>query len=512
MGNDGPALVNIPPTAPRRWLGPALLAVALAAGGCISGAAGPEQVYNDRVAVYERWQRGREADAETLPVLSGRLSLADAVKVALAYNKSLLAVLQDKRIARGRVVASYAEALPTVTAQASYTRLDEVTSFNAGGQWISTGELDNYAVDLSVRQPVYRGGAIRSAIRGAELFAHLTDETVRAGVQAVVYDVAATYYATLLARQLYEVNRQAVVSAEAHLADVRTKAEQGVASRFDVLRAQVDVSNFQAEMIRQQNRLNLARTRLLKTMGASQDTQVVLSDELTYHPIEPSEAEAVRLAYLRRPDLYRAELAVRLQSEAVRIARSAYWPRIDALFTQGWARPDPHTSTDDWGDRWTAGVQAEIPIFDGLRREGRLIEEKAALARRRIERDDATDQALLEIRQALLSVEDAEQFVASQRLNLERAHEGLRLAEVGYREGVNTEVEVVDARAALTRARGLYYQAVHDHALARLALQRATGGLAPPPGETAVEAVPALRPPHEEALEPTSAPAGANNE
>jgi len=66
---------------------------------------------------------------------------------------------------------------------------------------------------------------------------------------------------------------------------------------------------------------------------------------------------------------------------------------------------------------------------------------------------------------------------------LNRASEGLRLAEVGYREGVNTRVELTDARAALTRASGLYYQSLYQHTLARLNLQFATGILGPKAGQ-----------------------------
>jgi len=220
-------------------------------------------------------------------------------------------------------------------------------------------------------------------------------------------------------------------------------------------------------------------------MGVSQETEVQLVDELSYEPIKPILEEAVRIAHLNRPDLYAAELGVRLQKEAVRIAKSQYWPKVDAVFTQGWARPDPHTSTDDWGHSWTAGAQLVMPIFDGLRRKGRLIQEKATLRKRQVELLDAEERTLLEIQQALLSLRDAEEFAESQRLNLQRAREGLRLAEV-YREGVNTEVEVVDARAALTRARGLYYQAIYSHTMARLQLQRAMGILGPRAGDRTV--------------------------
>jgi len=57
------------------------------------------------------------------------------------------------------------------------------------------------------------------------------------------------------------------------------------------------------------------------------------------------------------------------------------------------------------------------------------------------------------------------------------------LAEVGYREGIASEVEVSDARSALTMARGLYYESVYGHVVSRLNLQLAMGTLGPKPGE-----------------------------
>ena len=83
----------------------------------------------------------------------------------------------------------------------------------------------------------------------------------------------------------------------------------------------------------------------------------------------------------------------------------------------------------------------------------------------------------MEVRQALLTVQDAAEFVDSQKLNLDRAAESLRLVEVGYREGLQSQVEVTDAQTAVTQTRGLYYQAIYDHCMARLSLERATGRL-----------------------------------
>jgi len=483
------------------------LLLCMLAGGCMDNQDFYRDVYSSRQATYERWQRARAQQEEAMPAVKGKLTLQDAIKVALLYNKTLQAVLQDKEVARGRVIESYSEALPNVSVVANYTRQDELRGFNVGGRKVTMGALNNYSAGLEVRQPIFRGGAISAAIRAARIFSYLTDETVRGQIQATIFEVARSYYDVLLAQQLYQVNHDAVVSAEAHLEDVQAKFSQGVASRFDILRAEVDVSNFRAEMIQQQNRLHLAKTRLLKAMGVSQETEVQLVDELSYEPAKPILEEAVRIAHLNRPDLYAAELGVRLQQEAVRIAESQYWPKVDAVFTQGWARPDPHTSIDDWGHSWTAGAQLVMPIFDGFRRKGRLIQEKATLRKRQVELLDAEEQTLLEIQQSLLSLRDAEEFAESQRLNLQRAQEGLRLAEVGYREGVNTEVEVVDARAALTRARGLYYQAIYSHTMARLQLQRAMGILGPRAGDRTVPKESPVEPGRIEEFQQTSQPA-----
>jgi len=317
-------------------------------------------------------------------------------------------------------------------------------------------------------------------MRTARVLSYMSDEQVRSTVQNTIYSAANDYFEVLLAQHLYEVSEDAVKSASAHLADVTRKRAHGLAAPFDVLRAQVEVSNFTAEMIQQQNRIHLGKTRLLKTMGVSQDSDVVLSDELVYRPMKPVLEEAVRLAYENRPDLYQAELGVRSQEEAVRIAKSQYWPRVDAMFNQGWSRPDPHSVTrDEWNDAWWAGITVEWSLFDGLGREGRVIREKAALSQKNIELLDAEERTLLEVQQSILSLRDAEEFVESQRLNLDRATEALRLSEAGYRQGLYKDVEVADARAALTLARGLYYQAIYSHTNARLELQRAMGILGP---------------------------------
>ncbi|MGW8321817.1 MAG: TolC family protein, partial [Thermodesulfobacteriota bacterium] len=443
-----------------------------------------KDIRETRTAAYNQWVKMRETQEASEVEISGKLRLEDAVKLAIRQNKGLQAILQEKEIARGKVIESYQTALPKVDATGVYTRLDKVNTFEVGDRSISLGDVDNYSVDLKVSQPLFRGGAIGAALRAAKLAELLSDEVARSALQGTIYEVALAYYDALLYQHQYEVNEDAVRSATVHLEDVRKRRKLGVASDYDVLRAEVDISNFRAEMIKQKNNLDLAKSRLLKAMGVLQKGDIDLADELEYWPMRPVLEEALKIGHENRPDLYRAELDVRLQKEALRVAKSRYWPQVDAFFQELWGKPDPSsTTTNEWNDTWNAGVSVNLSIFDGLGREGRVYQQKATLARSRYRLANTQEQAFLEIRQALLTLRNAEEFVESQKLNRSRATEGLRLTEVGYREGIASEVEVSDARSALTLARGLYYESVYGHAISRLNLQLAMGTLGPKPGE-----------------------------
>jgi len=213
-------------------------------------------------------------------------------------------------------------------------------------------------------------------------------------------------------------------------------------------------------------------------MGVSQDSDFTLSDELEYVPSEMTMEQAIEFAYRNRPDLFSREFDINYQKELLKIARSRYWPIISGYYDNTWSKPDPHNRMEiEWGHLWQAGVMATLPIFDGLSREGEIIAQKARVKQAQINLIDAEETALFELTRAQLSIEDAQEFVESQRLNFTRAEEGLRLAEVGYKEGTNTQVEMIDAQAALTTARVNYYQAIYSHIIAKLDLQKAMGTL-----------------------------------
>ena len=450
--------------------------------GCISSDEYYEDVGLSREAAFRQWENRKERQEKSQPVISGKLNVADCTKLALINNKVLQRVVQEREIARGERLKSYSTILPQVGLTGDYTRLDGVTSFEidtpTGKEKIQFGDADTYSTVLTITQPIYAGGSIPARINAAKLMSLLTDETVRAAVQDVVYAAEHAYYDVLLSQHLLQISTDAVRSAKAHLDNVKKRQRGGVASDFDVLRAEVELSNFQAEFIQNKNAISVSKASLIKIMGVSQDSDFVLSDKLLYVPSNITMEQAVEAAYRNRPDLLGREFDIKMQKELLKVAKSQYYPMVNGYYSNTWSKPDPHNMMEiEWGHAWQAGISASVPIFDGLLRDGEIVAQKARLKQGQIDLIDAEETALFELTKAQLGIENAAEFIESQRLNLTRAQEGLRLAEVGYREGTNTQVEMIDAQAALTTARANHYQAIYAHIIAKLDFQKAMGTL-----------------------------------
>ena len=398
------------------------------------------------------------------PIWRGPLTISRAAAIALKHNRQIQIALQEKVKAKGVLIEATSGALPQLAFAGRYTRSDMPIM----------ATRDSYSLALNLTQPIYLGGSVRAAIRGARVYTNIADELLHQTRQEVLFQVKKGYYDVLLAKKLENADEEQVGLARSHLKEVEKRLKEGVASKFDLLRAQVALANTRAQAIQSKNAVHLAVTSLLKTLGLSPQSQVDFVDELRYEEVAPEFDQEEAKAHTHRSDLRQAALNIDYQKERIEIAKAGLRPRLNFLATYQWARPFTGLG-DVWEDELSGILALEVPLFDGFRTKGKVMQEEASLTGLKTLALDLEETMRTEIEQALLSIEDAQEFVQSQEANVAQAQEGLRLAEVGYRNGVNRLIEVVDARVALTQARRNLSQAVYNHMLARLLLERATG-------------------------------------
>ena len=454
------------------------IAVVLLLNACASPVSVQEELSIARSRTWHQTTSYEASSEQAAVVIDGQLSLDQAIGTTLAHNRSLQAVLQEHHIAQGRIFEAYEGVLPTVSAKGSYNLNDSGPTKTWEGFDYPIGQKETYTATLSVVQPLFSGAAL-AGLKASRYYDALAREQVNLAVQQAVFATIQSYLQVLLAREQVGVTRIYVNLAESHLKDVQTRRKFGTASDFNVLRSQVELSGAKSEMIRYTNQFHEASAGLLKTLGISQESHIDLTGSLTYEPLSVDEETAIKEALQNRPDLAAAFLGEKLQEQALNAAKSEYLPTVAAFYNYTYGNPDPHLSyyRKEWDDAWVAGIQVSVPILKGLGRKGRMMQSKAELKKQQIKVQDAWENAQYEVRNAILSLEDARQLVETQQLSLEQAREGLRIAEIGYREGSLDQVSVLEARAALTQAQLIYYQSLYQHSMARTRIELVKGTL-----------------------------------
>ena len=455
----------------------AAIAAAAFAAGCASNS--DKTLHELRLDAYGPPAKTDEAPAtapaSTLPKITGEIRLLDAINYALSQNLPLRAAFLKREEASGAITEAKAAAYPHAGLTGGVT-----SDLRERGD-----NPDTYGVTWSITQPLWRSGAVSAGIRYAELYSASTDEAIRRQIQDTVVQATDEFLGVLLAQQMVNVYTESAAVAERMLETAQKKRNAGSASDYEVLRAEVEVASTRAALIKERNALRSKVIRLLQTMGVNQESEVTLVGSLSYVPEQFDFATLVQTALVNRPDLLQAEAALRMADEQLRVVKGSYGPSADAFLNGKYQNPDPNDTTrDEWSDDWSAGLQVTYTLFDGLERKGRLTQAKSVRRQAEANLRNAEEAARVEIYQALLDLRNAEELYQSQAKNIDLSREALRMLENGHKVGKNTQIEVLDARSALTEAMGQYYNAIFAHLIARLAIRKAIGTLAVDASET----------------------------
>jgi outer membrane protein TolC len=445
-----------------------LLALA-ALGGSMASAADPAQ------------------EARALSPWPQPLSLADCLNIAIAQNGSILKSRSDLEAAHGIIVQTKAIVLPKLRAGSAYqVSEDSTTERFPIPAAIASGFSypdQKWSAHVQLIQSIYEGGRMRSALRTAKL----TKDQALLSHQAVVADalleVRIAFDAILLAKQLVVVQEASIALLKSELEDATRRFDAGTVPRFNVLRAEVELANTKPKWIRAQNSLRLAKNKLANLMGCDIPKEVggdvpmelAGSLETEAEPFSLELALAIAQAREHRPEMGALKKAVGLRDEAIILARAGYKPSVQLVGGYGSRSSTFDTDLTRDVSGWSAGAQMSWDIFDGLLTKGKVDEARARLQKARVDLDDTGRKIELEVRTAHSYFVEAKEVLESQKKVGEQADEALRLARARSEAGTGTQLDVLNAQTALTEARTIRIQALHDFAVARARLERAIG-------------------------------------
>src|ERR1051325_1716005 len=421
--------------------------------------------------------------------LNQPLSLTEALKIALQQNSAILKGKSDLEAAYGVVVQIKAIAIPKLRGGGNYTHDTATEPFPFAAPGIPTSAVnpgeEKWSGNLRLVQSIYEGGRINSSLRTARLTREQALLQYQAVVSDTLTDVRVAYYDILLAAQQIVVRDAFVALRQRELDDAKNRLEAGVATRFEVLRAEVELANARPLLIRARNNHRIAKNNLANLLSYDlpptvwEDIPLQLTDTLEADPYDIALPTAIGQALERRPELGAVRKAERLRAEGIVTARAGR--KTSAELFAGYGARNTSFGDDFFRDvsGWNAGVQMNWDIFDGFLTKGKVQEARALHEKSKVEVDDIGRKIELEVRTGYSQFIEAKEVLDSQKKVVEQGEEALRLAEARLKEGKATQLDILQAQTSLTEARSIQIQALRDYSVARARLERAIGQSVP---------------------------------
>jgi HAE1 family hydrophobic/amphiphilic exporter-1 len=416
------------------------------------------------------------ATAAAEPPSVRTLSLEEALGIADAHNADVLKARAFRRWVDGKYVEERAAALPSLEVGGSAFRQHDASQRGLYPQEfrdLLPVRYDARGSEVRLSQVLFTWGQVGAAIRAARQGIGYADDQLRRVRQTTVRDVTTAFYDVLAARELQRIAEENLAVRRRHLEEARRRMDLGTATDYDVLSAEVAADNARPEAIRAANQVRQARERLRFLLGDGKDVDAAGTLAVDVEPAPEHEA-SLRAALLGRPDL--AEMAHRrgVARELVTIASAQGRPRLD--LSGAWGRRwldvrDAQTS----GGTWTLGLVLKVPVFDGLKTSGRVMQARADLDQVALDEVKLRDAIALEVRTAVDAVQEAGEIVRALSGTVRQAERVLDMAEKGYELGVKTRLDVEDASANLVSAQAGLARAHRDYRVARVNLAWARG-------------------------------------
>ncbi|HXG34583.1 MAG TPA: TolC family protein [Bryobacteraceae bacterium] len=420
-----------------------------------------------------------------------QLSLQDAVRLALEKHPAVEAAAAAERAAAARLEQARSGYLPKLHYGESWQRSNNpvfvfgslLTQHRFTEQNFAIGPLNrpdflnNFQSQLTAEQMLWDGGLTRTATRSAELGRGVTSEERRRTEMQLIAGVVRAYFGVVVSQEGLRVAREAVGSAEADLKRAEALRAAGMATDADVLAIRVHLAAMREQEIRRNYELAVARAALNEALGLPLDAAHELSTPLVPAGLKESPlAEHETSAEENRPESRQSRLAAELAEVQTEAARAALRPQV--LFRVSF-EADRQRFITRGGANWFAGAFVRWNLFNGFADRARIREASEAVARARAQQRQTSAALRLEVRKAYSDFKAAEERVEVASASVAMAEENLRIIRNRYEAGLTTVTELLRSETAVLEARLRRLAAVHDQRLAAVALELATGRLAP---------------------------------
>ena len=424
------------------------------------------------------------------------LSLEKALEIALSDNPTIrVAGLEIERQdwVRKQTIGSL---LPNVSVQSQYSYSIVKQEMAKGLSFGADNTINNTA---SLSLPLY-APTVYETLKMNRTQMEQAVESARSSKINLTNEVKKGYYNILLAEQSLTVLKESEKSIAETVANTEKMYEQGLASEYDLLSAQVQLSNLRPNIVQTENSIKATKLLFKMYLGLPSESDFVLEGTLDNFAEEVAMAiiptDSVDLS--NNTDLRSLEFQRRLLEHQLRMTNASRLPTVAAFSTfmysgndnsmnfgeiiggsmggMGGGSSAPTTKKEWWWQKpLSAGISISIPLFSGGRNLNKAHEIRNTLHQLSLQRDYLAQSVNVQVESAFNNILTAKEKMTSNEITVRQAAKAYEIAQVRYNAGTGTILELNSSELSLTQAKLNYSQAIYDFLAARADYEKIIG-------------------------------------
>lgn len=408
------------------------------------------------------------------------LTLTECLKRAYRTNHLLQAADLHIISAQEQLKTSQAQRWPEISFNSMYLRVGKVSSFEystsplSPPRKLSFGTPNRINLDLKLQMPLFTwwrvGNTIDLAMVRVEL-SQLQQEQQRLNITD---QLLRAYFAVLLNNRIVDLLEQNLERTKLYLETTQKRFEAGNLPQLEVLRAQVQLSNEQSNLVTATGNQEKSKILLAKTTGAAEE-KVNAVGMLSFESLQVNSTEIIHQALANHLDLKMMQKEKELTDIQIVLTGSANKPNL--FFVSGYNVSNGFDPTDPerFIDNWNVGVQLSWPIFNGFETKHKLLQASIDQKISDLQEMEIREMLVVQIQQALVNLKQAEIQIQAQEKNIGLAKEALQMAVIQYEQGFISSMDLVDAQKVLLRSEISFVQAIFNHIMTKIDLSKTIG-------------------------------------
>ncbi len=420
------------------------------------------------------------------------LTLDQCIDLAIENNENLKNAKLEEKISKALSREYLSVGLPQINFDGGLKynhdvpkSLIDISRFMPGvpegtEQEVSFGQDYDGRVDLFINQMIFNGSYFVGLSAAKELV-KLSKKLTRRNEIDIVETVQKAYYTVLNTKKRIDLVNSNLDRLQNLLNEMKQLYENGFIEKLDVDRIQVAFNNLKSEKIKADRLYKLSNEVLNFQVGLPVGTEVKLIGNLSEDIVNQFQYNISDFDYSNRIEYSILKTDKNLKFYDLKNNRTQYLPQVYANYNYGYNTASSNYNLFFENDRWksfgTLGLKVIIPIFDGFLKRSKINQSKFKIEQIENQMLFLERSINLQINQSIANYENTKESLKISKENLELAQNVYNSTEIKYREGVGSNLELIDSNNSLKTAQNQYYNSLYESIIASIDIKKTLGTL-----------------------------------